>query len=141
MESKTIQKYKNKTQAQLMRKAVQVFNAYIRDRDSDGEYFTCASCRKTKRIKKGRGGSNFHAGHYYAAGQYSALRFDEVNVNGECVQCNYFFGDHLIGYRQSIIDRHGMDELQRIKNIALLNKRQPKKWHRLELIEIIEKYK
>lgn len=140
LRASTVERYKKLSVSTLKRKAKTIFNAWIRERDREGDYFTCVSCRKKKRIIKSKGQSNFHAGHFYPAGQYESLRFDEVNVNGECSACNYYSGDHLIGYRKSIIERHGEKELERIEMLAAYSKRAPKKWMRIELIEIIQKY-
>ncbi len=140
MRASTLQKYQERRIPWLLAKAVSVFNAWIRERDREGNYFTCCSCHKRKRIKIVKGKSNFHAGHYYPAGKFSMLKFDEVNVNGECSYCNSFSGDHLIGYRETIIAKHGQKEMNRIETVAAYNKRAPKKWMRIELIDIIEKY-
>ena len=139
MRASTISKYQTWPLPKLKKKAIKVFNAWIRERDREGNYFTCVSCRKKKRIIKSKGTSNYHAGHYFPA-PTEALRFDEVNVNGECSHCNYYSGKHLIGYRKSIIERHGEKELERIEMVAAYGKRAPKKWMRIELIEIIQKY-
>ncbi len=137
----TIQKYKRRTLPWLKKKAIRVFNRWIRERDRRGNYFICGGCGKSKRIQNyDQGGSNYHAGHYYPAGKFEALRFDEVNVNGECVQCNHYSGDHLIGLGKTIVERHGKEELERIDMVSAHNKRNGHKWDRLDLIAIIEKY-
>jgi hypothetical protein len=63
----------------LLKKAQTVFNAYIRLRDKDNG---CISCNT---------GSVEQASHFYSAGQFTALRFNENNVHGSCLRCNYFF--------------------------------------------------
>ena len=129
MHANTLQKYKGKSLPQLLAKATRVFNAYIRKRD---EGKPCVSCNEYKKLQ---------AGHYYPAGQYPAVRFTETNVNGECLQCNYYSGDHLITYRKNIILRHGDQVVLDLDMWAQYNKRTPFKWSRMALIEIIEKYK
>ena len=51
-----------------------VFNAYIRERDSNEP---CISCGTTKPVK-------YDAGHYYSVGAYPNVRFDEDNVHKQC---------------------------------------------------------
>ena len=115
----------------LTAKAQQIFNRYIRTRDSQDGYFTCISCGQTK------GHEVMDAGHYVPVKGSSALRFDEYNVNGECKSCNGFDQFHLIGYRKNLIDKIGERMVLHLESQHRLIKR----WSRTELNEIIEKYK
>lgn len=115
----------------LTAKAQKVFNAYIRQRDSQDGYFTCISCGQTKTTDL------MDAGHYVPVKGSSALRFDEYNVNGECKSCNGFDQFHLIGYRRNLIDKVGERKVMELE----MQHRLIKKWTRTELNEIIEKYK
>jgi len=115
----------------LTAKAQKIFNAYIRQRDSDNGYFTCISCGQTKEV------SQMDAGHYVPVKGSSALRFDEYNVNGECKACNGFDQFHLIGYRRNLIDKVGERKVMELEH----QHRLIKKWSRTELNEIIERYK
>jgi Bacteriophage Lambda NinG protein len=126
----TKKKKKTISLPKLSEKAQRVFNAYIRKRDSDGEYFTCISCSRTLPISK------MNAGHYAAVKTSSYLRFHEWNVNGECQGCNGFDEFHLIGYRKNLIDKIGQEAVDWIEEV----RRTTKKWTRAELLEIIEKY-
>jgi hypothetical protein len=114
----------------LTAKAQQVFNRYIRTRDSQDGYFTCIACGQVKSQDV------MDAGHYVPVKGSSALRFDEYNVNGECKKCNGFDGFHLIGYRKNLIQKIGQEMVDWLEN----NQRTIKKWTRSELNEIIEKY-
>ena len=78
-----------------------------------------------------------NAGHYVPQKGGSHLRFNEFNVNGECVFCNGFDEFHLIGYRKNLIDKIGIDMVNWLES----NRHTVKKWTRAELDEIIEKYK
>ena len=68
-------KEKLETVQSLTKKAQTYFNAYIRARD---KHKTCVSCDKPL-------GSKFDAGHYYSAGGFGSVRFNELNVHGQCV--------------------------------------------------------
>ena len=114
----------------LTAKAQKVFNAYIRERDSEDGYFTCISCGRTLTTDQ------MDAGHFAPVKGGSALRFDEYNVNGECKRCNGFDEFHLIGYRKGIIEKYGEGVLNHLEQ----NARTIKKWSRTELNEIIDKY-
>lgn len=82
-----------------------IFNEYIRLRD---HHETCISCG----IHYGQ----FHAGHFYHAGNYPSVRIEEDNVHKQCAQCNDKKGGNLHKYRPALIRKIGkerFDELDR----------------------------
>ena len=83
---------KQKTISKLRQQLDRVFNAYIRSRDLVDGNFTCISCG----IVKGK--DQMNAGHFWAAGKYTAVRWDEDNVHGQCVSCNCFLHGNLYEY-------------------------------------------
>ena len=109
----------------LLKKTQKVFNAFIRSRDKDKG---CISC----------GAAVPEAGHYYSQGQHSALRFNDVNTNGQCTRCNRFLHGNLIRYREGILKRHGQKKLDLLDSAA---RNRVKKWSRIELNEIIKECK
>lgn len=117
--------------SKCLEKAQRVFNAWVRSRDSDGDYFTCISCNRVKPIDE------MDCGHYVPVRGGSFLRFHELNSWGECRRCNRFDDFHLVGYRKNLIERIGIERvlwLEEHRNVV-------KKWTREELESIIEKYK
>jgi len=137
MNATTIQKYSKKSIPQLVKLATKHFNSYIRNRDREMEFYTCIACGETKRIF----GNDYQASHFYSAGNYLALRFNEDNVHGGCKKCNYFLSGNLIEYRHNLVKKIGESGVKDLDNKAALNKRQIFKWDRFFLIEIIEEYK
>jgi len=121
---------KAKTAGQLIKKLQIVFNAYIRERDKDKP---CISCGKYVEKKD--------AGHFFAVGGYSGLRFDEDNVHGECPYCNRYDESHLIGYAENLKIKIGEQDYQALKDRAADYKKNGYKFGRVELREMIEKYK
>ena len=109
----------------LHRKAQKAFNAFIRQRDKDKG---CISC----------GGSVDHAGHYFSQGRYTHLRYDEMNVNGQCVGCNNFKHGNLIMYRMGLIQRYGEDAVNELERKATQDP--IRRWGREELRSIINQY-
>jgi hypothetical protein len=107
----------------LLAKAQKIFNAWIRSRDRDKG---CISC----------GGPVEHAGHYLSQGHHSALRFNEMNTNGQCVRCNTFLHGNLINYRIGLVKRYGEEKVLFLES----NKNAVKKWGRVELLAIIQMY-
>lgn len=121
---------KQKTLAQLKKDLTKVFNAYIRQRDSIGEQFTCISCGETKSI------SQMNAGHFYAS-TFSAVRFDEDNVNGQCIACNNFKHGNLLGYRDGLLKKIGQERLTRLE----IRRHNEAKYDKGTLEILIKKYK
>lgn len=114
----------------LLERAEKVFNRWIRNRDAKGSLkFRCISCGFWKPVDQ------MDAGHFHSK-TYSILRFDEKNVNGECVICNRLDPDHLFGYAKNLILKIGIDEFQRLEEM----KKIPFKWDRHLLLDLIKKY-
>lgn len=111
--------------SKLTARAQKVFNAYIRKRD---QYKGCISC----------GGPVEHAGHYFSAGHYTALRFNEMNVNGQCNHCNRFLHGNLIKYRQGLVYRYGEAKVQWLEACADLRK--VKRYSYFELDLLVKEY-
>jgi hypothetical protein len=82
-----------------------------------------------------------NAGHFFPVKGYDGLRFDEFNVNGECVSCNSFNEGHLIGYNDNLKNKIGLKALNKLKQRAKEYKMNGYKWARFELEEMIKKYK
>lgn len=124
------EKKKLKSVAQLLGKLQKVFNAWIRERDSNDGYFQCISCSKILPVSK------MNAGHYVPQKNSSLLRVDEENVNGECEGCNCFDSFHLVGYRKNLIEKIGEERVKWLDE----NSRSIKKWTRTEVEYLIMKY-
>lgn len=108
----------------MLKKAQEVFNKWIRERDKDKG---CISC----------GSEVDHAGHYYSQGHHSGLRFNEINTNGQCLRCNNFLHGNLINYRKGLVKRYGEAKVMLLENN---NVNKVKKWSRFELEAIIQEY-
>lgn len=88
--------------------AQKVFNTYIRERD---KLLPCISCGTSANVK-------YDAGHFWAAGNYSFLRFNENNVHKQCSnKCNKHLSGNLIEYRFNLIRRIGEDEVLKLDEV------------------------
>lgn len=112
--SNIIKKYDNKTVPQLLKLCQQVFNKYIRQRDS---HLPCISCQK---------GRVENAGHYLSQGHHSALRFNENNTNGQCIRCNLYLSGNLIHYRTYLVEKIGEEKVLQLEQ----TKKTAHKWNR-----------
>lgn len=128
MKKRIKSKVKVKDFGKLKKKLDKIFSEWIRKRN--GEYSLCYTCGKRLHWKE------LQAGHYIPRNNM-ATRWDERNVQTQCVGCNVFgkgkpdeFAIHLIKqYGQAILD-----ELHRLKHTI-------KKWTVIDLETMIEKYK
>ena len=112
---------------QKVQKVQRVVNKYVRLRDQGK---TCISCET---ILKGK----FDAGHYYNANQFWNVRFNLININGQCVKCNQHLSGNLIMYRIGLIARHNVEEIWKLDQVA----RKIRKFTRHELDEIEQEFK
>ena len=129
MNAKQIKKYKGKSISYLKKKATPIFNAYIRKRDEGKGCISCDSLTFT------------NAGHFYPAGSFPSLKYNENNVHGQCVPCNYSLQGNEVEYRKRITQRISQDELDAIDFEVSRYKQTGYKWDRWFLIEVIETYK
>lgn len=109
----------------LLKKATATFNKWIRLRDHDKGCISCTT------------GGVHNAGHFYHGHLYAAIRFNEVNVNGQCVYCNLSKAGNEKGYREGLIKRYGQDKVDLLDSAA----RHKKTYSRTELEWIIINYK
>lgn len=79
---------------------------YVRERDKDR---LCPCCNKPL-------GEGYQAGHYIPSGQNPLVRYDERNIHGQRLDCNYFAGGDSGGYRQELIVRIGETDLLDIES-------------------------
>ena len=114
----------------LIKKATEVFHKFIRERDKGQP---CISCGQFKELE---------AGHYYSAGKFRSLKFNPLNVNGQCKQCNGWLRGNLIFYGKGLMDKIGQKELDKLHVIAGMERQAGHyKFDRMALIELIMKYK
>lgn len=123
---KQAMRHRLETVPELTKKAQQAFNRYIRLRDRG---LPCISCRTPWK-------DNFQACHYVPAGRSNKLRFDEDNVHGGCVRCNLYESGNLRGYRIGLIERIGVDRVERLES-----DHEPRKWTKEELRELAAEYR
>jgi 5-methylcytosine-specific restriction endonuclease McrA len=113
----------------LLKNAVTAFHEFIRERDKNRP---CISCGRHVYLQ---------AGHFFPAGHYSALRFNEDNVHGQCVQCNFHKHGNLTHYEINLRRRIGDARVDALILRAQIYKRSVYKWQRIFLEQIIEQSK
>ena len=103
------------------------FNKYIRLRDKEKGCISCGN----------KLGSKFDAGHYMNANNHWNVRFNELNVNGQCVACNQHKHGNLIEYRKRLVKLIGVENVEWLEEYA----KETRKFTVAELMEINELYK
>ena len=115
-----------KSRATLVKEAQVAFNAWCRARDAKQP---CVSCDAT-------GAGQWDAGHYRSTGARPDLRFDEANVHKQCSVCNQHLSGNTVPYRQELIRRIGLAEVERLEGPA-----SPDKLSREEIIALGREYR
>lgn len=126
---KHIQKYQKRSLPWLRKKAGELFRAWVRKRDKDQPCVSCGSYNTSD------------ASHFYSAGHYPELELNEGNCHLACKKCNLFLSGNLLEYRKRLIDRIGIDRVEKLDQIAARAKQTGYKHNRFFLIEQILKYK
>lgn len=138
MDAKTIKKYSSWNVSKLLGRAEFYFNLFIRLRDTDRNGFgRCISSGKPLKIPS----QGSHAGHFYPAGHYPTLRFDENNVHLQGKSDNFFKHSNALEYRQNLIKKIGEDKVMQLEFKKDAYKRTNFKWDRFFLIDTIVTYK
>ena len=115
------------TLPKLLKKAQEAVNKRVRERDSEDGFFTCISCKRVLPVDQ------MNAGHFVPVKNSSYLRFNQFNINGECVRCNCFDEFHLVGYRKNLIEKIGIDMVKWLED----NSRRLHKWSKDEIQRVI----
>lgn len=93
-----------KTRKEAAKKAC---HTYIRERDKNQ---LCICCGKHL-------GENYQAGHYIESGNNPKIRYDENNIHGQRLDCNYFKGGDHGMYRVNLIKKIGLKEVERLESM------------------------
>ena len=111
-EKKVIKETKErlKTRSDRMRDAQAAFNRYIRARDGGKPCICCG--RSQGDIKHG---GAVDAGHYRSRGSAPGLKFNLFNCHSQLAYCNRYLSGNVVGYRAGLIDRIGLDRVERLE--------------------------
>ena len=124
-------KRKPKTLGQLKADLQKLVNRYCRLRDCDDVGGNCISCGKWYPIAKLDGG-------HFLASTYSAVRYDERNINAQCsFFCNRMKSGNIHEYRIGMIEKYGLEVVEELENKRL----DLVKWSLPDMRERIQEYK
>jgi hypothetical protein len=128
-QEKKVMKEKLKTLSDYEKEAKAVFQKWVRQRDAE---LPCISCGAITDRNDG--------GHYFDAGMYSGLIFNEWNVNKQCSNyCNRKNHGNKANYRIGLVKKIGEENVLWLEENK--NRLRNYKFTKEELIEIKNKYK
>jgi len=128
-QEKKVLKEKLKTLSEYEADAKKAFQRFIRYRDKDLPCISCGNASPT----------DWAGGHFYSAGMYSGLMFDERNCHKQCnSHCNKFLSGNLLEYRKGLIKRYGNDFVNELD--AISDSKRDYKYTKAELIAKKLKY-
>jgi hypothetical protein len=120
---KAVLKDKLKTLSQYEADAKKSFQKWVRMRDKDLPCISCGNLNTT----------DWAGGHFYSAGMYSGLMFDERNCHKQCnSHCNKFLSGNLLEYRKGLLKRYGSEFVEQLDLIS--NEKRNYKYSKEELI-------
>lgn len=101
-----------KTRPQLVEEAEAAVRAYIRVRDHGKPCISCGALPNNDGLITG---SKIDAGHYRSKGAAKHLRFNLYNIHAQCVRCNRDLSGNGVEYRKGLIERIGLDKVERLE--------------------------
>lgn len=131
LEKAFIEKNQRQKLAALKKSVTDICHLYIRLRDENKPCISCGIPYKP----------DFDAGHFYSGGKFSSLKYDEDNINGQCIQCNRMNEGMHESYRLYLVERIGHENLDRLDKAAADYMQTDFHWDRDELIRLRNYYK
>ena len=80
------------------------------------EYGFCFTCGQRFHI------SNLQCGHF-VSGRGNSLFFEENNSVAQCILCNTYKGGNLEVYREKMIEKFGIEEVERLESLRHIPQR------------------
>ena len=119
------------TISKLKKKLDKIFSEFIRRRNADYlGFITCFTCGVKKHWKEQQ------AGHFQSRSHHST-RWDEVNVQVQCVKCNMFRQGEQYKFGLYLDERYGKGTAEELENRA----KTIVKINRVDYEEAITRYK
>jgi hypothetical protein len=119
-----------KTIGALLKQVENVCHEYIRLRDLGKQCHACGALWN----------KDFQASHFYAAGKYSSMKFDEDNIWGCDVGCNIFKQGNIEAFRIRLTELKGEDFVKKLDEKASQYNPSKFKWDRENLKNILKYY-
>jgi hypothetical protein len=93
------------------KKAQAAMNTYIRARDYGQPCICCGSEMNWHKM-----GGAVDASHLRGTGAAPHLRFNCYNIHAGCVKCNRFLSGNITAYRVRLVEKIGVERVERLEN-------------------------
>lgn len=100
-----------KSRAEWLKEAQAAINRYVRARDYGKE---CPSCG-VRLTSTGTTGGSYDCGHWRSIGSAPHMRFNLLNMAGQCKKCNRYLSGASIEMEKGLIKRYGRELVEAIK--------------------------
>jgi len=107
-----------------------VCHTYIKLRDNGKPCISCGTPWN----------KDFQAGHYFKAETFSTIKYNELNISGQCQLCNLRKDGNFGDYSLRLPKRIGQEKFNEITQLAEIDKKINHKWDREKLKEIRKYY-
>ena len=112
----------------LKRKAWKIMSVLVRKFHADDqERCRCVTCQKCFFWNE------VDAGHFISKNKGGRLWFEWRNIHPQCGYCNRYLHGNQVAYTLFMVERYGLDEVQRIQSLSGVDKKTRSDY--LELIE------
>lgn len=99
-----------KTRSEYVKEAAVSVHKYIRARDKGKPCISCGVYEQERFT-----GGHFDAGHYRSTGAAPHMRFNLLNIFGQCKRCNRNLSGNTVEMRKGVIQRIGIDLVESIE--------------------------
>lgn len=99
-----------KTVGDYIKEAQVSVNRYIRARDYGKPCISCGIAYSNSY------GGKFDCGHYRSRGSASHLRFNLLNMAGQCVTCNRYNSGNVVEYRKGLVNKIGIEHVEALEH-------------------------
>lgn len=126
LEARSIEYMEQKSLPALLTNVKTVVHKTVRLRDKGKPCISCGCAWN----------ESFQAGHCYAAGDYSTIRYHLQNIHGQCKGCNLTKNGNETEYQLRLPYRIGQEAFDELSELAKADRRTDHKWDREELYRI-----
>jgi len=105
---KALREYKKNDKPILLQLAQKLVNQYARKRDEKERGKVCCTCGQTT--------GQMDGGHFLPTSTYGSIRFNTNQIFQQCKKCNRFNGGMPKEYRIFMIDRYGVEYVEKLES-------------------------
>lgn len=129
-DTKAKKEFNQNDKVYLKELAQRLVNKYARMRDEKERGYVCCTC--------GHRGGQMDGGHFLPTSGYSAIRYNTNQIHQQCKNCNRFNGGKPKEYRVFMIDKYGLDYVEKLESIKNTTRSYSTEYYQ-KLIRVVRK--